>query len=564
VCRVIQLTLFALLAILMAGCGGLERAAIESPKARSRPAAVRKPARQSDPSSIAASHALYASAVIHELNGELETALGEFCQAALRDPSDEWLMLEVSRRLIHHRKLEKAAEILSIGAAHPDASGAVLARLAIVYSQLGRTAESQETSRAAIRKAPATLPAYQTLYVNYMQAKQPRQAIEVLEAAAKAPKPDAGFLIGLSELFVSYGTQAPKEKEAVNAEALTLLQRAQKLVGPDPALKMKIADGFTLLGQGDAAAEVYNDLLANPHNLPVLQESVHARLANIYLRSSNKEKAQEQLQALIRADPTNPQPYYFLGHIALDQKKPAEAVECFSKTILLSPDFESAYYELANAQLMMDKPSDALATLEKAREKFAAGFTMEFFSAVASIQTRDFDRAIRHFTAAEVIANATDPKRLNHFFYFQLGVAYEQRKEHEQAAAAFEKSLELSPDFAEAMNYLGYMWADLGKNLDKAAALLEKAVKAEPKNAAFLDSLAWVYFKLNRHQEAFEYITRAVQLSGEPDPVLFDHLGDICHALGRKEEAREAWKKSFKLDPKDAIKSKMERLGEAP
>ena len=34
--------------------------------------------------------------------------------------------------------------------------------------------------------------------------------------------------------------------------------------------------------------------------------------------------------------------------------------------------------------------------------------------------------------------------------------------------SCFEKCLDLSPDFAEALNYLGYMLADRGVKLDKA------------------------------------------------------------------------------------------------
>jgi tetratricopeptide (TPR) repeat protein len=266
------------------------------------------------------------------------------------------------------------------------------------------------------------------------------------------------------------------------------------------------------------------------------------------------------LTALTRSDPTNPQPYYFLGHLAFDQQKVSEAVDYFSKTILLSPEFEPAYYELANAQLADDKATDALATLDKARAKFQAGFAMEFFSGVAATRLKNFDRALRHFTAAEVIANTTDPNRLNHIFYFQLGVAHEQMKDSAQAARAFEKALQLSPEFTDAMNYLGYMWADLGTNLDKALPLLEKAVKAEPKNAAYLDSLGWVYYKLNRNTEALEYILKAVELSPEPDEVLLEHLGDVNAALGRKQEALQAWEKSLSIEAKEEVRKKLEEL----
>ena len=111
-----------------------------------------------------------------------------------------------------------------------------------------------------------------------------------------------------------------------------------------------------------------------------------------------------------------------------------------------------------------------------------------------------YAEALRHFVAAEVIAKATDPSQLNEGFYFQLGAACERKGDYAQAEQYFEKSLKLAPDFAEAMNYLGYMWAEHGMKLGQARELIEKAVKAEPKNAAFLDSLAWVLFKLDQPQ----------------------------------------------------------------
>ena len=55
----------------------------------------------------------------------------------------------------------------------------------------------------------------------------------------------------------------------------------------------------------------------------------------------------------------------------------------------------------------------------------------------------------------------------------------------------------MSPDFSEAMNYLGYMWAERGVNLSRAKELIDKAVKLEPKNAAYPDSLAWVLSSLS-------------------------------------------------------------------
>jgi tetratricopeptide (TPR) repeat protein len=293
----------------------------------------------------------------------------------------------------------------------------------------------------------------------------------------------------------------------------------------------------------------------------LVEERVRANLASIYLRGRDHKGAEEQLEAILRDDPTNPQVHYYLGRLALDDKKPAEAADHLSKTILLSPDLESGYYFLALAQIDLNRTNEALATLSKARERFQQSFTLEFYTGLAYSREKAYAEAFKHFLAAEVIAKATDPGQLNEGFYFELGATSERKGDYAQAEQYFEKSLQFAPDFAEALNYLGYMWAEHGVKLEKARELIEKAVKAEPKNAAYLDSMAWVLFKLNQPQEALPYALKAAELSEEPDATLYDHLGDIYAALKQPEKAREAWRKSLGLETSEEVRKKLEASG---
>src|SRR5689334_2422225 len=73
---------------------------------------------------VAEAHAHYAAGVLHEMNQEPEEALKEFYQAALRDPDNESLVLEVARRFQQEKEYDKALELLTRAAARPNASGA--------------------------------------------------------------------------------------------------------------------------------------------------------------------------------------------------------------------------------------------------------------------------------------------------------------------------------------------------------------------------------------------------------------------------------------------------------
>jgi tetratricopeptide (TPR) repeat protein len=510
---------------------------------------------------LAEAHAHYATGFIHEMNGEQEAALQEYYQAALGDPENEPLILDLSRRFLQNKQPAKALELLAVAASQPKATGLIFARLGLVYAQLGKNDQAIAADRAAIKRSPTALPGYQNLFVTYLQAKQDPEALKVLDEAARQSGVDVEFLLGLSELYANFALQTPAQKEKIKPKALAVLNRAEKLNATSPTLRLKLADGFSSLGESEKAAQLYLEALKKLPDVPLLRRGIHAKLADIYRRSSDPKRAKAQLEAVVRDDPTNPQAYYWLGRIALEDKNPDDAAVQFSKAVLLNADLEPAYYDLAVAQIEIRKPGEALATLEKARKKFAPSFLLEFLTAMAFGGQKGYTEALQHYTAAEVLAKANDPKSLNHDFYYQFGAAAERKGDYDQAEKYFEKSLQLKPDFAEAQNYLGYMWAEHGRKLEQARELIEKAVQAEPKNAAYLDSLAWVLFKLHQPQEALSHILKAIELSEKPDPTLLDHLGDIYAALKQPDKAHEAWTKSLGLEPNEEIRKKLEAAG---
>jgi tetratricopeptide (TPR) repeat protein len=516
------------------------------------------------PEKLAQAHAHFAAAVVHEMNDETEAALEDYFEAASADPRDESLVLDVTRRLLQHKEPERALELLTNTVARPGVSGAVYARLGVVYGQLGKIDQAISAGHSAIRLSPDELAGYQNLFVNYLQNKQSKEALQVLDEASRRPDTDAEFLIGLSELYLSFANQAPTQRESVNGKVTAVLGRAEKLNPTSASLRLKLAEAYNSSGNSQKAAQLYLDLLKKLPDLPMLRERIHAKLAGIYLRTSEHKQAVEQLQAIVRDDPTNPEAYYYLGYIAYTEKKPEQAADYFAKTLLLSPEFPDTYYELALCQINLNQADAALETLDKARKKFPQSYTLELCTALAYGRKKDYKHAVEHYTAAEVIGKATDPGRLDDQFYFQLGAAYERLGDLKQAEEYFEKCLKLAPDFSEAQNYLGYMWAEHDTKLDRARELIEKAVKSEPKNAAYLDSLGWVLFKLHQPKEALDYTLKAVALSEEPDATLFEHLGDIYAALNDQEKAREAWSKSLAVEPNEEIRKKLDNAGGKP
>jgi tetratricopeptide (TPR) repeat protein len=119
----------------------------------------------------------------------------------------------------------------------------------------------------------------------------------------------------------------------------------------------------------------------------------------------------------------------------------------------------------------------------------------------------------------------------------------------------------LDPKNAEAYNYVGYMYAERGTNLDEAIKLIGKALDLEPENGYFIDSLGWAYYQQGKYPEALKELKRAVVKTKEPDPVIYEHLGDALVKNGLDEDALAAWEKALQLDPAaDGVKKKVNDL----
>jgi tetratricopeptide (TPR) repeat protein len=142
----------------------------------------------------------------------------------------------------------------------------------------------------------------------------------------------------------------------------------------------------------------------------------------------------------------------------------------------------------------------------------------------------------------EKLASSNEEKYTVHF---SRGAMYEHMKKYDSAEAEFRKALELNPDSATALNYLGYMLADRGAKLEEASQMIRKALDQEPDNGAFLDSMGWVYYQLGKLSEAEGMLVRAVERTGE-DATVHEHLGDVYFKLGKTKEAISQWQLSVK------------------
>ena len=119
--------------------------------------------------------------------------------------------------------------------------------------------------------------------------------------------------------------------------------------------------------------------------------------------------------------------------------------------------------------------------------------------------------------------------------------ALESADRWDEAKAEMALAMQQSPDNPLLLNFLGYGQLERGENLDAAEAMVRQASALRPDDASITDSLGWAQHKRGRNAEAIATLQRAAE--GDPAQAeIHEHLGDALYSVGRRIEARFAWR----------------------
>ena len=141
---------------------------------------------------------------------------------------------------------------------------------------------------------------------------------------------------------------------------------------------------------------------------------------------------------------------------------------------------------------------------------------------------------------------------------FTLADVYADAGRGPDAERVLRQILAVEPMNAGALNYLGYLLAVRGEQLDEAIQLVQRALKEEPDNGAYLDSLGWAYFRRGNLDEAEKYLVAAVKQMPENSEIQ-EQLGDVLARKGRYADAVAAWTRALNGDGQDVDRAAIEK-----
>ena len=261
-------------------------------------------------------------------------------------------------------------------------------------------------------------------------------------------------------------------------------------------------------------------------------------------------------QLAIDLDPNLDIARRFVGSIFNVYGDYQKAINVLAKARSSSYYYEQIQIEMARSYAALERTDDAINHLQALVADDPAALDGRWALANFYGNEKQYEKAIGLLD--ELINSVSEQDQKSAWrYYVSRGEAYLNLDDWTKAEADLKRAVELAPDEPTALNYLGYMWAERGENLEEAFELIEKAVSLQPDSGAIVDSLGWAHYQLGDYEEALGHLEMAASMISD-DPTITDHLGDVYWRLGRKIEARYQWKHALELDPPDDLKSSVE------
>lgn len=512
------------------------------------------------------------------VENDFQAAARFFVQAVAHDPQDRFLQDSALVALVSAGEIDRAVELAS---------------------RIGAEGEPTELSRLISRADLVHSGDWAALLDDVGTPDDPESEADLL----------AGMLRGWGLLGAGRAS-----------EALAEFERLARVQGVAPMVNYHLALARALVGDYEGAESLLADDLTGAHILGF------AARAQILTQLERRDEAVAMIEAVPGVE-AEPQLLALRDRIKTGQpvafdvvKTPADGIAqvflTFASALLSSPDPEPLSLiharlavwlspETAEARLMVaeilqerqqfdlaESEYDALrrmgqmrpaAELSRIDTLSRAGRTDEAGKAALSLtaaypdlpqawialgdllrQQEKFAQAVPAYDKALALLDDAPPEA-RWFPLYARGIALERSGQFDRAEADFLAAIEIRPNQASLLNYLGYSWIDRNVNLDQALELIKKAVSLSPDDGYILDSLAWAYYRLGRYQEAVEPMERAI-LTMSQDPLVNDHLGDIYWKVGRHREAEIQWQRALSLEPTetddvdpDRIRAKLDR-----
>ena len=508
--------------------------------------------------------------------GQIDNAIDLMGRVGELDPGSVFVQRELALLHLKNKDPEAAMGVVAAALArHPDDIP-----LLNIHGRLLDDKNDLAGAAAAYEKIITLDPEQQNTYLFlggvYSRMKLDSKAVDTYRRMVKKfPRAYAGHFF-LGRIYRQQGKSRRAEKAFLKA-----LEIKPDLEEP----RLELAAGYLARGKTDQAIEMYRELLdGNPENVkaamelarlyvdqgqvaeaePLFRELARRSLSDLqvarevvrrYIDPKLYAQAAVILAGILENGPAGRDLNYLLGVAYEGLQDTERAILEMKKLSLVDRFYPDAVVRIAFLYQEQKQVNKAIAHLERAISLSPGKAEFYFFLGTLYEETGDLKQALSTLLKGQ----EREPDNLK--IQFRIGIVHDKMGDKQKSIAAMKQVIRMDGNHASALNYLGYTYADMGKNLDEAEALISKALKIKPEDGYITDSLGWVYYQKGRYAEALEMLLKAVTLVSD-DPIILEHLGDAYLKMDERGKALESYRRARKVKEKDyeALEQKIRAL----
>lgn len=525
--------------------------------------------------------------------GEFEVARGAFEQALTKDPDSAHLHFRLAQLVAQSDELPEATVLAERGMELDSENVEGRLFLARIY-RMQRDLPGVKRALLDAESQPISPQAALALYQVYLEMDELQLALELAQSLFEDDPTNLGAAMAVATTYERMG----RFQDAEEALLLALDQHPNRFVVYARLARMRRARGDrdgeialyrdvlqeypdhygTLISLGEAqiaqsdfdgAIETHIQILELfPDDLEVLR-----RLASLEFGVGRYEAAADRLRHASTRYPQYSEFAYSLGQVLRAMAEREEAIDAFDQVNKSHPLYVESRLQVAILLQETGRLEEALEEIEELRA-LRPDRGLDFHAAALRAQTGDLQGGV--LLLEEMLEETPDDEEV----LYQLGVLYGTQQNEDKALEYMQRVLKQNPENAQALNYVGYTWAERGERLDQAEEMIRQAVRLSPRDGYIADSLGWVYYMqaqpllqgkrraegLALLEKALEQLDLAVELTGG-DPVVSEHLGDVYLSMDRPQLALEYYEQAVELEPREVeqpnLFQKLDRVRQA-
>ena len=431
----------------------------------------------------------YGMGLVYFAQGNDNMARESFDEAIGRNKKFTPAYFKLGQVLAKERFFEDALEEYKKGAKYQAYTAEILYELGVIFAEEGESERALELYQKAVEIDPQYAPAHLQLGELYYGKDARDLAVEHYKKAVAA---DAS----LKNYFVEQ--LAPYHAGLMGVTEAKVLMDKSLAINPDaPQVHLYYAQIEAAADNSDAAIEHYEKTIelieANPSYLEMELpfgsfKAVYLELGNLYYQGGNTEQATTTYRRAIEVDAGLERHFFDLGKTALDAEQFKQAIEPFSKFLLIFPEDVETNYLLGISHESLERFDDALGFYARTIELNAGHQDAMMRSAKIYRGQNDPQNAL--VMLKQLIGVAPE----NVEAYYLSALSYLELNQSENALAAFLETSRLEPTHVDAHYQAGILYEQSG-DIDNAVERYEKTIALEKSNADSFLRLGHIYHK---------------------------------------------------------------------